>query len=89
MPCVAAGGMCWSSTSLMRPASSGRPPTVPAPLVLPVAHQARKEEVDEARRQYRVVLRSPTKFQVLLGAIDDLIAARAKARPRRVASVSG
>ena len=61
-------------------------PAATAPLVLPVAYEASRAALDEAKRLYRRVLREPTRYQAFLHAIDDLVAARGKARAR---SVSG
>jgi DNA-binding NtrC family response regulator len=59
-----------------------------APLVLPVAQGVPRAAVDEAKRQYRLVLKSPTKYRAFLDAIDEAIAVRTRARARPVASAS-
>jgi hypothetical protein len=53
-----------------------------APLALPVAYDVSRATLDEARRQYRRVLRAPSRTQAFLDAIDELVYARAKARAR-------
>ena len=61
----------------MRPTdrtSSGDSKGDPAPIVLPVFYNATKEVLKQARKQYPIVLESPTKSQAFLDTIDDAIA---------------
>jgi hypothetical protein len=60
--------------------------TAPAPLVLPVVQEVPKAVVDDAKRRYSLVLRSPRRYQTFLEALDKLISARARGRARPVAS---
>jgi len=55
-----------------------------APIILPVAHDLAKAALDVAKKEYRHVLKSPTKSQAFLDAIDQAITVRAKARARSV-----
>jgi hypothetical protein len=48
------------------------------PLMLPVVYNATNSELAQARKQYAHVLKSPTKNQSFLDAIDDVLAARPK-----------
>lgn len=59
---------------------------VSTPLVLPVAHELPKAALDDAKRRYSQVLRSPRRYQTFLEALDKLISARARRRARSVAS---
>ena len=52
------------------------------PLVLPVVYNATGSELARTRKQYAQVIKSPTKNQSFLDAIDDALAARARARAK-------
>jgi hypothetical protein len=52
------------------------------PLVLPVVFNATGGELAQAKKQYAHVLKSPTKNQSFLDAIDDALAARARERAK-------
>jgi hypothetical protein len=56
------------------------------PTVVPVVYDVPKTTLDEARHQYRQVLRSPKKDKAFLEAVDAAIAARARTRTRSVTS---
>ena len=60
--------------------------TSPAPILLPVVYGATKATLDEAKRRYRQVLKSPRREQSFLDAVDAVIAARTRARTRSVTS---
>lgn len=47
--------------------------------VLPVAHDASRASLEEARKRYRFVLKSPKKQRTFLDAIDHAITARRRA----------
>lgn len=64
------------------PRIAGRLPASAVPIVLPVAHDADRAVLADAKRQYPRVLQSPKKDQVFLEAVDKAIAARARARAR-------
>jgi hypothetical protein len=51
-------------------------------VVLPVIYNATGSELAQARKLYAQVLKSPTKNQSFLDAIDDALAARARARAK-------
>lgn len=61
--------------------TSGNAPSA-APVILPVAHQLPKADLNAARERYGRVMRLPLRYQALLEAIDDVVAERAKARAR-------
>jgi CheY-like chemotaxis protein len=50
-----------------------------ATVLLPVAQAATGEQVAQARKQYPLVLKSPSRSQAFVEAIDDALAARAAA----------
>jgi hypothetical protein len=52
------------------------------PMVLPVVYNATTSELAQAKKQYAQVLKSPTKNQSFLDAIDDALAVRARARAK-------
>ena len=56
--------------------------SAPAPLALPVVYDVSRAALDQAREQYRRVLKQPGRTQAFLDAIDDLVFARARARAR-------
>ena len=51
-----------------------------APIVLPVMYNPTGVELAQAKKQYARVLKSPTRSQSFLDAIDDALAARAHSR---------
>jgi hypothetical protein len=55
---------------------SGRTGSAPAPVVLPVFYNVTGDELARAKKQYPAVLKSPTKSQPFLDAVDDALAAR-------------
>jgi hypothetical protein len=57
-------------------AISGHTSSDPAPVVLPVLYNVTGQELARAKKQYPAVLKSPTKSQPFLDAIDDALAAR-------------
>ena len=60
------------------PAVSVRVAGVKAPVVLPVVYNATDPQLVQAKKQYQTVLKSPTKSQPFLDAIDDALALRVK-----------
>ena len=60
--------------------ASGRAKGDKAPIVVPVMLNPTTAEFNQARKQYALVLKSPTKNQSFLDAIDDALAARARSR---------
>ena len=62
------------------PMASGRAKGDKAPMVVPVMLNPTNAEFAQARKQYALVLKSPTKNQSFLDAIDDALAARARSR---------
>ena len=69
-------------------AFEARFPAAQAPVVLPVAHGAPRAVVEQARRRYRHVIDLSRKHGAWLDAIDEAIAARARAR-RKAAAHTG
>jgi hypothetical protein len=66
------------------PAVAARAGGASAPLVVPVALDATREEVTRARTRYVKVIASPAKGQTFVDALDDAMASRLKAqRPGR------
>jgi len=63
-------------------------PAASAPVVLPVAHDVSKAVVEEAKRLYSHVIDLSRKHGAWLDAIDEAIAARARAR-RKAAAHTG
>lgn len=53
-----------------------------APIVLPVAFNVTSAELAAAKKEYRRVLKGPTKNQAFLEAIDDALALRSPAHER-------
>lgn len=58
----------------------------PAPILLPVVYDVPKPTLEDARRHYRQVLRSPSRDKAFLEAVDAAMAARARTRSRSVTS---
>jgi hypothetical protein len=57
-------------------AVASRPENAKAPVVLPVLYNPTKAELSAAKKQYRHVLKAPTKNHAFLDAIDDALAQR-------------
>ena len=57
-------------------AVSSRAQGVNAPVILPIMFKATGDELSAAKKQYRVVLKAPTKNQSFLDAVDDALAVR-------------
>ncbi|HUP47969.1 MAG TPA: hypothetical protein VNA04_04180 [Thermoanaerobaculia bacterium] len=49
-----------------------------SPLVLPVLYNASRKELAEARKEYRLLLRAPTKAEAFLEVIDDAVVLKQK-----------
>jgi hypothetical protein len=64
---------------IARRASSGPPTTV-----LPVVYGVERAALDQARQQYRHVLKSPSSDRAFLKALDAILAGRARATPARI-----
>jgi len=62
------------------PAVTARAGGEAAPLVVPVALDATREELTRARSSYVKVIASPTKGQTFVDALDDAMASRLKAQ---------
>ena len=54
--------------------------SAPAPIVLPVVFASLGADMDDAKKQYRHILKTPKKDKTFLEAVDKVIAERAKAR---------
>ena len=59
-----------------------------ATTVLPVAYGASAAEVASARKQFAIVLKTPTRSEAFLDGIDDLMTARVKARQKKGSGTS-
>ena len=51
-------------------------------VVLPVILNATAANLKETKKQFPVILKAPAKSQSLLDAVDEALAARAKAHPK-------
>jgi hypothetical protein len=70
------------------PLMVSRFPSPAAPTVLPVAYSPARDTLEDAKKHYPQVLKSPKKHQAFLEAIDKAIVARAKARAKMVTKSS-
>jgi hypothetical protein len=68
-------------------AVSGRTSSDSAPVVLPVFYNVTGQELARAKKQYPVVLKSPTKSQSFLDAVDDALAVRLASSAKTVRTI--
>jgi hypothetical protein len=68
-------------------AVSGRTGSELAPVILRVLYNVTDQELARAKKQYPVVLKSPTKSQPFLDAVDDALAARLAASAKVVRTI--
>ena len=68
--------------------SLSRLPAGGAPVVLPVAYSPARDTLEDAKKRYPQVLKSPKKNLAFVEAIDKAIVARAKARAKTVTKSS-
>ena len=53
-----------------------------APVILPVVYNMTGVELAQAKKQYQCILKSPTKSQSFLDAIDEALASRPRTQPK-------